>query len=149
MMNKVYKTAITIISLVMFFNFLLTTGIGVYKTAHAVYTLFTVGTEGRPGIEVLESLDLFLVAFVFLILSLSFISLFHPESKLFKGVVLPWLKIDDFFKLKHITWNAILLTLVIIFGTQVMKGTGQTDWNVLVVPIAVLLFAASAKLLKH
>jgi uncharacterized membrane protein YqhA len=149
MMNKVYKTAITIISLVMFFNFLLTTVIGVYKTAHAVYILFTVGMEGRPGVEVLESLDLFLVAFVFLILSLSFITLFHPESKLFEGLHLPWLKIDDFFKLKHITWNAILLTLVIIFGTQVMKGIGQADWKILIVPIAVLLFAASAKLLKH
>ena len=148
-MNQVYKTAITIISLVMFFNFLLTTGIGVYKTGHAVYVLFTAGTEGRPGIEILESLDLFLVAFVFLILSLSFMSLFHPQSKLFDGLHLPWLKIDDFFKLKHITWNAILLTLVIVFGTQVLKGSGQADWKVLVVPIAVLLFAASAKLLKH
>ncbi len=148
-MNRIFRTAITIISLTMFVNFLFAAGMGVYKTFHAFTVLYTEGAEARPGIHVLESLDLFLIGLVFLIVSLGFMKLFYPEFKWFHSLHLPWLKVDDFVQLKQLTWNAILLTLLIVFGSHVLKGNGQLEWNMLIIPIAVALFSISAKLLKH
>lgn len=147
-MSRLFKVAITIISFTMFFNFLFTAGFGVYRTLHAVILLVQNGPEARPGLEIIESLDLFLVALVFLILSLSFMKLFNPEFDAFKHINLPWLHVEDFFELKHITWNAMLLTMLIYFGSNVLKGAASMDWHMLIVPVSVLLFSISAKLLK-
>lgn len=148
-MNRIFRISIVTISLSMFFNFLFTTGVGVYKTFHAFGMAYREGTNGKPGLEIVESLDLFLVALLFLILSLSIMKLFYPQFTWFNSIVLPWLKIDDFFQLKQLTWYAFLLTLLITFGTQAIRTGGQLDWTMLIVPAAVLLFSISAKLLRH
>lgn len=148
-MNWIFKTTVLVISLTMFANFLFTAGIGVYKSIHAYSILYVDGIAGKPGLEIVESLDLFLVAFVFLILSLGFMKLFYPDFRGFHKISLPWLKVDDFFQLKHLTWNAILLTLLITFGTHVIRTTGPLDWTMLIIPLAVLLFSISSKMLKH
>ena len=148
-MIKIFKVVITIISLTMFLNFLFTAGIGVYKTFHGFSILVSEGVEGKPGIEIVESLDMFLVALVFVILSLSFMKLFNPEFSWFSKIDLPWLTVEDFFQLKHITWNAFLLTLLITFGTHVLRAPGELGWNMLIIPAAVLLFSVSSKLLRH
>ncbi len=147
-MSKIFRIAITVISFTMFFNFLFTAGFGVYRAVHAVYILVKDGPEGRPGLEIIESLDLFLVSLVFLILSLGFMRLFNPNFNAFRHIELPWLKVEDFFALKHITWNTMLLTMLIFFGTHVLKENGQLDWSILIIPVAVLLFSISAKMLK-
>lgn len=133
----------------MFINFLIITGIGVYRTVHGLFILYDTGMTGKPGLELVEALDLFLVALVFLILSLSFMRLFYPEFSAFNKINLPWLKVDDFFQLKQLTWNAFLLTLLITFGTYVLRQGDQLNWPILIIPIAVLLFSVSSKLLKH
>lgn len=148
-MNKVFRIAIVSISITMFGNFLFTAAIGIYKTLNAFYILYAQGTAGQPGLQLVESLDLFLVGLVFLILSLSFLKLFCPEISLFKKINLPWLKVDDFFQLKQLTWNAFLLTLLITFGTHVLKTEGELQWTILIVPVSVLFFSMSAKLLRH
>lgn len=148
-MSKVFKIPVLIISITMFSNFLFTAGIGVYKTVHAYSILYKNGIDGKPGLEIVESLDLFLVALVFLIMSLGFLKLFYPDFTGLKKMELPWLKIDDFFQLKHLTWNAILLTLLITFGTHVLKANGRLDWTMLIIPVAVLLFSISSKMLKY
>lgn len=148
-MNWIFKTTVLVISLTMFVNFLFTAGIGVYKTIHAYSILYFDGISGKPGLEILESLDLFLIAFVFLILSLGFMRLFYPDFNGTKKISLAWLKIDDFFQLKHITWNAMLLTLLVTFGTHAIRQTGALEWSMLIIPAAVFLFAMSSKMLKH
>ena len=148
-MSRIFKTTVLVISLTMFANFLFTAGIGVYKTIHAYSILYADGVAGKPGLEIVESLDLFLVAFVFLILSLGFMKLFYPDFSGFKKINLPWLKVDDFFHLKHLTWNAILLTLLITFGTHVIRSTGPLEWTLLIIPASVFLFSMSSKMLKH
>jgi uncharacterized membrane protein YqhA len=148
-MSRVFKVAITAISLTMFANFLFTAGVGVYRAFHGYFTLYTDGANSKPGLEILESLDLFLVALVFLILSLGFMKLFYPDFKWFSHISLPWLKVEDFVQLKHLTWNAMLLTLLIIFGAQVLRANGQLDWDLLIIPISVVLFSLAGKLLKH
>lgn len=148
-MNRIFRIAIVCISLTMFANFLFTAGIGVYKTIHAFFILYDKGVSGKPGSEIVESLDLFLVALFFLILSLSFIKLFYPEFLMFRKIELPWLKVEDFFQLKQLTWNAFLLTLLITFGVQVLKAGVDLQWTILVIPSSVLLFSMSSKLLRH
>ncbi|MCH6233451.1 YqhA family protein [Cognataquiflexum rubidum] len=148
-MVKVYKSTVLIISLTMFSNFLFTAGLGVYKTIHAYSILYSEGIKGKPGLEIVESLDLFLVALVFLILSLGFMKLFYPDFGGFKKLELPWLLINNFFELKNLTWNAILLTLLITFGTHVLRANGPLDWEILIIPTSVVMFSISSKLLKH
>lgn len=148
-MIKVYKTTILIISMTMFSNFLFTAGIGVFKTIHGYSILYTKGIKGKPGLEIVESLDLFLIALVFLILSLGFLKLFYPDFKGLQKIELAWLSINDFYQLKHLTWNAVLLTLLITFGTHVLRAENKLDWTLLIIPTAVLLFSISSKLLKH
>lgn len=148
-MIKIYKSTISVISLTMFANFLFTAGLGVFKTIHAYSILYSEGIKGRPGLEIVESLDLFLVALVFLILSLGFMKLFNPDFAGFKKIVLPWLSIDNFFQLKHLTWNAILLTLLITSATHILRANGDLDWSMLIIPGVVFLFSVSSKMLKH
>lgn len=148
-MNKILRSGIVLISLTMFINFLVTAGIGIFKSIHAYIDLYEKGVKGRPGLEIVESLDLFLVALVFLIISLSCMKLFHPEGTYFSKINLPWLKVEDFYQLKHLTWSAFLLTLLITFGTQVLRAEGKLEWTLLIIPTAVLFFSASAKFLKH
>lgn len=148
-MAKVYKSTVLIISLTMFSNFLFTAGLGVYKTIHAYSILYSEGIKGKPGLEIVESLDLFLVALVFLILSLGFMKLFYPDFSGFKKLELPWLHINNFYELKNLTWNAILLTLLITFGTHVLRVNGPLDWEILIIPTSVMLFSISSKFLKH
>lgn len=148
-MNRLLKIAVLTISATMFANFIFTAGVGIYKTFHAYGIMYFDGIEGKPGLEIVESLDLFLVALVFLILSLGFMKLFYPEFKGLNKVNLPWLKVDDFFQLKHITWNAILLTLLITFGTHVLRANGPLEWTMLIIPASVVLFSVSSKMLKH
>ena len=148
-MSKVFKITVTIISLTMFANFLFTAGLGVYKSFHAYSILYLDGVKGRPGLEILESLDLFFAALVFLIISLGFMKLFNPDFKGFQKMELPWLKIDDFFQLKSLTWNAVLVTLLITFGTHILRATGPLGWEMLIIPAAVLLFSISSKMMRH
>jgi uncharacterized membrane protein YqhA len=148
-MSKVFKITVLIISVTMFANFLFTAGVGVYKSIHAYIILYSEGVDGKPGLELVESLDLFLVALVFLILSLGFMKLFYPDFAGFNKISLPWLKTEDFFQLKHLTWNAMLLTLLITFGTHMLRATGPLEWTMLIIPAAVLLFSISSKMLKH
>jgi uncharacterized membrane protein YqhA len=147
-MDRIIKVSVVIISITLFANFIFTAGVGVYKTIQAYFILFSEGLHGKPGLEIVESLDLFLVAIVFLILSLSFLKLFYPEFKSIQKISLPWLKVEDFFELKHLTWNAILLTLLITFGTHVLRASGPLDWTILIIPASVLLFSISLKMLK-
>ncbi|GMQ24806.1 hypothetical protein Aoki45_14880 [Algoriphagus sp. oki45] len=148
-MTKAYQWTVLVISLTMFVNFLFTAGMGVYKTVHAFSIFWTGGPQAKPGLEIIESLDLFLVALVFLILALGFMKLFYPEFSFLKRIHLSWLVIQDFYQLKQLTWNAILLTLLITFCTQVLKSNGVLDWPMLIIPGAVFLFSLSSKMLKH
>ncbi|MEJ1237336.1 YqhA family protein [Chryseolinea sp. T2] len=148
-MERVFKIAIAIIGITMLVNFLFIVGFGVYKTFHGFDVLLRDGAPGKPGLEIVESLDLFLVALVFLILGAGFMKLFYPEMREFKSLKWPWLKIDNFNQLKELVWNAFLLTLLITFGTQVLRASGSFQWTFLIIPVSVLLFALSARVLRH
>ncbi len=70
----------------------------------AFFTQIVNGTEGRPGVELLEGLNNFLISLVFLIFGLGILKIFthyHKEDQNVPG----WLKIDNFSDLKILLWK--------------------------------------------
>jgi len=74
-------------------------GVGVYEAIIGTYGIFMgeLHTETTPGLQLIESLDLFLLGFLFLIFSVGFSQLFFPKpSRLMNAIdiITPdWLKV--------------------------------------------------------
>ena len=148
-MSKIFRLAIIVVVITTFVNAMAIIGVGLYRSIHAYILLAQTGTDDRPGIHIVESLDTFLIAFVFLMMSLGFMKLFVPDFSWFKGIDLPWLKINDFSQLKTLLWSTLLLTLVVSFSTSILKAQGQLEYTMLIVPASVLFFSLALKFLPH
>ena len=148
-MSKIFRLAIIVVVITTFVNAMAIIGVGLYRSIHAYILLAQTGTDDRPGIHIVESLDTFLIAFVFLMMSLGFMKLFVPDFSWFKGIDLPWLKINDFSQLKTLLWSTLLLTLVVSFSTSILKTQGQLEYTMLIVPASVLFFSLALKFLPH
>ncbi len=129
-------------------------GVGVQSASLGTYGIFKgeIGTETSPGLKLIESLDLFLIGFLFLIFSIGFSQLFFPKpSRLMRVIdtITPdWLKVKDFTELKLILWDTLLTTLVIKFVSDAFLADGVYNWQLTIVPIGILLIALSRFLIK-
>ena len=148
-MKLIFRIIIGAVILTTFLNCVTFIGLGVYRSYHAYSALISEGVAGKPGIEIINSLDTFLIALVFLIMSLGFARLFYPDFPLFTSIELPWLKIEDFFDLKILLWNTVLLSLLVAFAVVAIENEGHWEWTMLVIPAAVLMFSLGAKFIKH
>jgi len=148
-MKAVFRIVIGAVIVTTFLNSVAFIGVGVYRSYHAYSLLIMEGVERKPGIEIINSLDTFLIALVFLIMSFGFAKLFYPQFPLFKSIELPWFRIDDFFDLKILLWNTVLLSLLVAFAVVAIESEGHWDWTMLVIPAAVLMFSLGAKFIKH
>lgn len=148
-MSKIFRFAIIVVVITTFVNAIAIIGVGLYRSIHAYILLAQTGTDDRPGLHIVESLDTFLVAFVFLIMSLGFMKLFVPDFSWFKGIDLPWLKINDFSQLKNLLWSTILLALVVSFSTSLLKTEEPLEYTRLIIPASVLMFSLALKFLPH
>jgi len=102
---------------------------------------------GRPGLELLESIDSFLVALVTLIFSLGIMKIFiYPDAP--EDGLPGWLKIHDFKELKILLWETILVTLVAFSMSSIMGHPEAISWNSAVVPAIILLLAVSLALMR-
>ncbi len=109
-------------------------------------TAFNVHNEVKPGLSLLEGLDSFIVALVFLIFSMGMAKLFLFDH--IKNDDLPkWLHVDDLKELKILLWETILVALVVIFITHTIKAEPQA-WEALIFPIIILILSASLYLVK-
>jgi uncharacterized membrane protein YqhA len=126
----------------LFFLFL-----GTLHAWHGYQEVFSPQPKGRPGINFVESLDMFMISLVFMIFSLGIMRLFthyhEPNDKL-PG----WLKLNSFKELKELLWETILLTLVIISVSDVVKNLDHLDWNVLMLPGVILILSLSLFLMR-
>ena len=132
-------------------NALLFIGIGAYFSIHGAIGIFAgeLHSETHPGLQLLESLDMFLIALVFLIFALGITKLFHPGfGEKGNNMIPEWLKIKDFTGLKLILWETILISLVVLFVNEVVKADGHFEWTILLIPGAIFLLAVSLLLLK-
>jgi uncharacterized membrane protein YqhA len=99
-------------------------------------------------LALLESLDSFLVALVFLIFSLGIMKIFVGYDHSDEGLP-SWLRIHDFVELKILLWESILVTLVVMCMTTVAHRRATLAWDVLVLPAIVLVLAVGLYLVRQ
>jgi uncharacterized membrane protein YqhA len=121
------------------------------RSALTTYWHVLVGTGQRPGLELLHSLDLFLVSLLLMILGLGVAKLFLlPAEAAHRPSHLPsWLDVESFSDLKFLLWETILTTLVVVALTVFTANIGEKlEWTALVMPAAILLLALSLYFMK-
>jgi uncharacterized membrane protein YqhA len=117
------------------------------KTYWNVLRDVPAGEQTHPAMELLHSLDMFLVSLVVMILALGIAKLFllpHTTTA-DRNIPLPsWLQIETFSDLKVLLWETILSALLIIAMSTLASGVFKTlEWTALVIPSAILLLAMS------
>jgi uncharacterized membrane protein YqhA len=96
--------------------------------------------EGRPGVPILESLDLLLISIVFFILAFGILRIFILKDENDENVP-KWLRIHSFMELKALLWETVLLTLVVFCFTKIVSGQEPISVNTLILPGAIVLLA--------
>lgn len=107
---------------------------------------FSPGEGKRPGIHLLEGLDMFMVAMVFLIFGLGIARLFIFD-KMDNSQVPSWLNVHDIKGLKVLLWETILVTLVILCVTNLIKSP-MKSWEVLIFPLVILILTIALYLMR-
>jgi uncharacterized membrane protein YqhA len=111
-----------------------------------------VGGNIRPGLELLHSLDMLLVALVMLILALGVAKLFllAPATTRELETLPSWMNFEDFGGLKALLWETILTALLVISLSTLTSGlVAELNWHALVIPGAILLLAVSLFFMKR
>lgn len=142
---------VVIIVLFTFINSLILIFLAAKRSIHAYGIVFLkMESEKPPAVEILESIDLFLIGLVFLIFSLGLTKIFlgrivdeEDESKLPK-----WLRIKNFFELKILLWQTILVSLVVLFVDHLFQNEGKMSWNLLIVPVSILILSISMAVIQ-
>ena len=130
---------------------------GVLESIHGFQIFFRklqTGEKILPGIYFMESLDRFLVAFVFMIFRLGIWKLFYVKNT--EDEDLPgWLRIGSFKELKILLWETILVMLVVftvsmVVNTTTVKGVtlDSLGWEALILPIIILILSLSLYLMR-
>ena len=146
-MLRAYKIIISFILLLSFLNVLAMLTLNIMRAVHAYAGLFKTG-ELRPGLEIMELVDGLLMVLLLLIMTIGFLKLFLPDSKMAKAIDLPWLRINSFSQLKMLLIETILTTLVVLFATHVVKSDGNLEWQDILIPVSVFLFALTISFVK-
>jgi uncharacterized membrane protein YqhA len=111
-----------------------------------------MNTETAPGLKLIDSLDMFLIGFLFLIFSMGFAQLFFPKPSILMDAIdkitPDWLRVKNFAELKQILWDTLLTTLVIKFVSDAFTAFGDYNWTLTIVPIGIFLIALSRYLIK-
>ena len=149
-MQRILNIAIFLVVLTTFLNALFFFLSGFYYSVEAYYHLATQSIEERPGVMLVESLDRFLIGFVFIIFSIGFSKLFLSETPFLKNDELPWLQLKDFYQLKTLLVSAVLVTLFVAWVPYAVKNSSQMalDWTSLIFPACLLIMAVTAKFIK-
>lgn len=127
-------------------------GVGVMECvkAYSLFFKYGISDKHRPGVLVLQGLDLFLISMVFLIFALGIIRLFihyQPGSNA-ENELPDWLKLNSFKDLKVLLWESILVTLVVFCLTRIVIGNHASEWQVLILPLVILILTISLYIMK-
>jgi uncharacterized membrane protein YqhA len=118
------------------------------QTAIHAYKLVLQGGHGsdqRPGLELLHSLDFLLVGLVLIILAFGVARLFLlPPTSFPKEGTPSWLNVENFSDLKGLLWETILTAMVIMALSVVTSNLFERpDWTALIIPGVILILAIS------
>jgi uncharacterized membrane protein YqhA len=113
-----------------------------------LYRRFFLGEDvPNARLPLLESLDWFLVALVFLIFSLGIAKIFIGYAGTNEDLP-EWLRIDSFKELKVLLWETILVTLVVWSISTIARRLETLGWDALVLPVVVFVLAAGLYLMR-
>ncbi|HZV44550.1 MAG TPA: YqhA family protein [Saprospiraceae bacterium] len=149
-MHRVLNLAILLVVFVTFINALVFFGLGVYYSILVYVEIINGGTQNHPGLVMIESLDRFLIGFVFIIFSVGLSRLFLSDASFLKSYDLPWLKITEFAQLKSLLISALLVALFVAWTPAAINVAQQehSDWTVMIFPGCLVLVALAAKFIK-
>ena len=124
--------------------------VGVVHCIHGYIEFVNIGFystgESRPGLYLMEGLDAFMLAIVFLIFGLGVARLFVFDKHSVDRIP-AWLNIHDLKGLKVLLWETILVTLVILCVTNLIK-LSSLSWETLIYPILILILSAALFLMR-
>ncbi|MDX1363674.1 YqhA family protein [Arenibacter latericius] len=97
----------------------------------------------------IKSLDTFLIALVLFIFARGVYTLFISNTNI-KGNsgVLSWIKTPNIGHLKNILAEVIIIILFVKFLEVVFVNIGNLKWELLILPISIVLMAVGLKILK-
>lgn len=152
MVNTIIKFRYVFVIAVSFLliNSLVFVVVGVVKSfngyAAFVEMGFTVSETNTPGHYLLEALDFFMIALVFMIFALGLGRLFLFDQ--ISSEQLPgWLRINNIMELKILLWETILVTLVIFCITHLARSDIHS-FDILIFPGVILILSLSLFLVK-
>ena len=102
--------------------------------------------------QIIESLDNFLLGFVLLYFAYSTYFLFvakdnTPETR--DKVDMPqWLKVEDLGHMNRVLLEVILVLLAVFFLKLVITEENTLEWTVLIIPATIIAIAVSLKLVN-
>lgn len=157
MVEKIFRAryAAFVINLFIIINTLALIGLGIARTFRAFRNMLHVGMDQlghgdyRPGIELAEAIDIFLLALVFLVFTIGINVLFvRYKDQEFINAVPQWMRVKSFTELKFLLMEAIIATSFVIFATVFIKQVESFDWKFLTAPVSILLLSLSLRILK-
>ena len=153
MLQRIFQTRFLVLAIVLFtiINAIAFVVMGVILSVEGITGMFKgeMHTEAHPGLKILESLDVFLIALVFLIFAMGIATLFLDKPGSEQRFKLPsWLNISNFTELKLLLWEAVLTTLVVYFVSAVVKADGDYQWELLIIPGSIVLLSLAVFVLR-
>lgn len=131
-------------------NSIVFTAVGVAHCVHGYVAFINAGflptEEVKPGLMLLEGLDSFMIALVFLIFGLGVARLFLFD-KVESSTIPGWLDVKSLKELKILLWETILVTLVIVCVSHLVKSAPE-GWEALIFPVVILVLAMALFLLR-
>ena len=146
-MKHLLRIAIGLIGIILIFDAVVLVVRGVMETWHAYRDFFTGAPVERPLLPALEAVDMFFMALAFFIVAVGLVQLFVGDLPWLRTDHLTWLRIDSFGQLKLLLWDTFLVTIMVLFVTRLIS-THELDWDLLVLPAAILMLTISSFLLK-
>lgn len=127
--------------------------IGAVKTFYALQATFMRGVadalspSDMATVYVIKSLDAFLIAFVLLIFSYGIHKLFIQKTSVKKSDTLDWINISSISQLKKILGEVIIIIIFVKFLELILLNLNTLKWEMLILPVAIVLLALGLKLL--
>ena len=153
MLSRILQTRWIILIIVLFtiLNAVAFMVIGIYSSVEGYIGIIKghVHTDVHPGLYILEALDIFLVALVFLIFAMGIATLFLPDqSEETKSKIPSWLVINNFSELKLLLWEAVLTTLIVYFVSDIVRKEGNYSWEILMLPASILILSLCVYIIR-
>jgi len=127
--------------------------IGVLKTFNAIKSFFiedvsqTLSSADMATVYIVKSIDAFLIAFVLFIFSYGVMKLFIGGTKINNEPIFDWINISSISDLKAILTEVIIVIIFVKFLELILLNLETLTWEVLILPISIVLLALGLKLL--